>query len=459
MLRVLNVDGRRRVRFSNYKTKSPPEPNAEMCPTLTPYGPNRRIQRERLRSSSTHVGRGGALQSLKSGIERVDLAEVRPCTNVVSRAINRNILLQLIRTHQPVSRADLARRSGLEPSTVSQIAEQLIHEGWVSAGSMGHLSRGRPPALLTLNEEIVVYAVDVQLNQIVVAMVDLNGNVLTHSSQLLDTDPLASIRSTVSALEELWASSKDKSVVGIGISVPGRVDSRSQQLVFGPRPSGVPVNFKQAIEEQMGLDAEIEHAVNSCLMSELWFGQMDGVRNAVLLNVSEEITVGILANGSLMTGHHGTAGEFGHIAVDPSGPLCECGQRGCWGSVASTKAALRYYKRLAPKTGGITFLDLLNLASEGDKNASKAIDMQATKLGEGLRMISYALSPEVVLVLGEVTARWDRFLPILERAVSIPPIPGAPPRLQPIRGCHIARLRGAAATLLQRRSQASVDCT
>jgi predicted NBD/HSP70 family sugar kinase len=188
-------------------------------------------------------------------------------------------------------------------------------------------------------------------------------------------------------------------------------------------------------------------------MSELWFGRMDGVRNAVLLTVSEEISVGILADGSLITGHHGTAGEFGHIPLDPSGPVCECGQKGCWESVASTNAALRYYKELLPGTNQVSFLDLLNLATEGDRNAQVALGKQATKLGKGLRMISYALSPEVVLVSGEVTSAWDRFAPFLERELTTPPIPGAPPHLQPIGSSHIARLRGAAAILLQRQSQ------
>jgi predicted NBD/HSP70 family sugar kinase len=373
---------------------------------------------------------------------------------VVSRAINRDILLQLIRTRQPVSRADLSRLSGLEPSTVSQIAEQLIDEGWVIVGPIGHLTRGRRPTLLKLNDQLAVLAVDMQINQAVVALVDLNGNLLNCSSRFLDTDPAALVSSTVSALKQLRADNLDKSVVGIGICVQGRVDARSQRLVFAPRLAGIPANLKQTIEMEMGLDAEIEHAVNSCLMSELWSGRLNGVRNAVLLNVAEEISVGILAEGRLITGHHGTAGEFGHIPVDPSGPICACGQKGCWESVASTKAALRYYKDLAPGTNGISFQDLINLGSEGDKNACAAIDAQMTKLGEGLRMISYALSPEVVLVAGDVTAAWDRFVPILEWALTTPTIPGAPPRLQPMRGGHIERLRGAAALFLQRHSHA-----
>ena len=397
------------------------------------------------------ISRGS--QVFGSGIRRVDLAKERPCTNTASRTINRDILLQLIRVHQPVSRADLSRLSGLEANTVSQIAEQLFREGWVSVRPMRGPSRGRPAPLLTLNDQLTVLTVDIQPNQVVVAVVDLNGHVLTYSSQSLGGDPATAIAFTVKALKRLRASCPGKSVVGIGISVPGRVDAKSQRLVFAPRLVGFPVNLKQAIEEKMGLEVEIEHAVNSCLMSELWFGRMDGVRNAVLLTISEEISVGILADGSLITGHHGTAGEFGHIPLDPSGPVCGCGQKGCWESVASTSAALRYYNELTSATNGISFQDLLNLAAEGDRNAQVAVEKQAAKLGKGLRMISYALSPEIVLVIGDLTSAWDRFVPFLERELITPPIPGAPPRLQPICDSHIARLRGTAAMLLQRQSQ------
>lgn len=115
----------------------------------------------------------------------------------------------------------------------------------------------------------------------------------------------------------------------------------------------------------MGLTAEVENAANSSLMSELWFGRMDGVRNAVLLTVSEGIGVGILAEGKLITGHYGTAGEFGHIPIDSSGPLCSCGQVGCWETLASTKAAQRYYVQRAPTAEGVSYREHPNKALEG----------------------------------------------------------------------------------------------
>jgi predicted NBD/HSP70 family sugar kinase len=117
---------------------------------------------------------------------------------------------------------------------------------------MGNLSRGRPPALLKLNDQLTVLAVDIQPNQIVVAAVDLNGHLLTYTSQFLSDDRALATASTVEALKQLKASCPGKLTVGIGISVPGRVDPKSQRLVFAPKLTGFPTNLKQAIEEEMG---------------------------------------------------------------------------------------------------------------------------------------------------------------------------------------------------------------
>jgi predicted NBD/HSP70 family sugar kinase len=96
---------------------------------------------------------------------------------------------------------------------------------------------------------------------------------------------------------------------------------------------------------------------------------------------------------------------------------------------------------------------LLHLAVEGDPNASAAMEKQATFLGKGLRMLAYAFSPEVVLVAGGVVSLWERTAPVLERELNNPPLPGTPPRLQPTYEGGLARLRGAAAILLQRHSR------
>lgn len=389
---------------------------------------------------------------MKNGMRRVDLTNVHLASSETARLINRDIVLQFVRTQQPVSRADLARLTGLQRSTVSQIVSQLIKENWIREGAVARLPRGRRPTMLALNDDMVVLAADIHPRQVTVAMVDLNGRFLSRSTLPLGSDPAKSIARVVDCMKRIWQAHPSKSLEGIGVSVPGRVDMDSQCLIFAPNLKWPKFDIKRAIERDMGLPTEMENAATSCLMSELWFGRMDGIRDAVLITVSEGMGAGILANGQVVSGQHGMAGEFGHIPLDPSGPRCGCKLNGCWETFASCNAALNYYLELAPKTKRITFHELLILAEEGDAHAIAALEKQAVYIGRGLRLVTAALSPEVILVAGDVTSAWGRFAPIIEKELAGLTLSGKPPRLMPTHEGEAARLRGAAAMLLQRHS-------
>jgi predicted NBD/HSP70 family sugar kinase len=202
----------------------------------------------------------------------------------------------------------------------------------------------------------------------------------------------------------------------------------------------------------MNLQVELANAANACLLAELWSGRLDGIRNAVLITVSEGIGGAILANGQIITSRNGLAGEFGHSPIDPTGPVCGCGQRGCWEVFASSTAALRYYAELNPKSRVTTIHELLRLAEEGDPNAVAAITRQATHIGRGLRIVTAALAPEVVLITGDLTTSWTRFGPIIQKELANTMLVGTPPELGITKDGELSRLRGAAAVVLQRHS-------
>jgi predicted NBD/HSP70 family sugar kinase len=385
------------------------------------------------------------------GIRHVDLTNVQLASSETARRINRDIVLEMIRTSQPISRADLARRSGLQRSTVSQIVEQLIREKWVREGSVASAPRGRRPTLVGLNEELVAIALDIHPRQAIVAVVDLNGRLLSRSLVPLTSDPASSTRLIVECMQRMARTIPRKSAEGIGISLPGRVDPATQRMTFAPNLHWPEFDLKKVIETKMGLPVKMENAATACLLAELTFSRMDGVRDAVLVTVSEGVGTGVFANGQLITGHHGLAGEFGHITVDPDGPRCACGQKGCWETFASCRAALRYYRDLQPKKRSIAYHELLNLAEEGDTAATEALEKQAHWIGRGLRMILAALSPSTILIAGDITSAWHRFAPILEKEVAALTLASEPPLIRPTHESEIARLRGAAALVFQRR--------
>ncbi len=388
----------------------------------------------------------------RNGIKHVDLAELQLASSETARIINRAIVLELIRTSQPISRADLARRSGLGRSTVSQIVGQLIEENLVREGEMGSLPRGRRPTMIGLNGSLVAIAVDIHPRQASVALVDLNGRLLSRRPVPISSDPAASMRLIIDCMQRIRPSAPHASPEGVGISLPGRVNPATQRLIFAPNLKWPDFDIRKLVETKMGLPVILENDATACLLAELTFARMDGVRDAVLIAVAEGVGTCILANGQLLSGHNGMAGEFGHILVDPNGPRCGCGKNGCWEVFSSSRAALRYYRELRPKGPVISFQELLNRAEEGDSAAAQALTKQAEWIGRGLRMIIASVSPSTILIAGDLTSAWHRFGPVIEKEAADLSLAGGPPVIRPSHEGEIARLRGAAALVFQRRA-------
>jgi predicted NBD/HSP70 family sugar kinase len=234
--------------------------------------------------------------------------------------------------------------------------------------------------------------------------------------------------------------------------MPGRIDPESRLLILAPNLKWGNYDIKRAIEDRMRLQVELTNAANACLLAELWSGRLDGIRNAVLVTVVEGVGVAILANGQIITGMYGLAGEFGHSPIDPSGPLCGCGQRGCWEVFASSNAALRYYAEIRPNDAPLSIHELLHMTEEDDPAAIAAVSRQAACLGRGLRLVTAALSPEVILIAGDITTSWARFGPMIQAELEATMLAGHTPQLGITNDSELARLRGAAAVVLQRHS-------
>src|SRR5262245_40219121 len=269
---------------------------------------------------------------------------IQGASSEVVRDINRRIVLHLIRKRHPLSRADLARVSGLQRSTISLIVEGLIQDRWVIEGATGRLPRGRRPTFLRLNDERVIIGVDVRPIQTTVALADANGRFITREVIETRRDPACGIDAVIECIRRIRLASHGKMIEGIGISLPGRFDHAQDRLGFAPNLRWENVDIRTPIAKATGLDVELENAANACVLASVWFDPVEGCRNLVVITVSEGIGTGILANGQLVRGLTGMAGEFGHIPVDPAGPPCGCGGTGCWETFASNRAALRYYE-------------------------------------------------------------------------------------------------------------------
>lgn len=391
-------------------------------------------------------------------MSRTHFRDAQVATSETARGINRGIVLNLIRKRQPISRADLARVSGLQRSTVSLIIEQLIREKWVISGPLGRLPRGRRPTFLQLNDRRVIVVIDLRPTTTTIAISDANGRFLSQQETPTPPDPATGAAQFSEIVRQMISSHPDLDFEGIGVSVPGRFDDNQQRIVFTPNLKWGKFDLRGPLERATGLQVQLENAANACALAEVWFGHGEKTRDIVVVTVSEGIGVGIVSNGYLIRGLNGMAGEFGHVPLDLNGPPCGCGARGCWEVYASNWAALRYYHESNATAGGLTFRHLLSLAESGDALALRALDRMAQAIGRGMRMIVAALSPADIFFVGEFTRLWNRVAPVIEAAVADAVLVGEPPSVRPAGADpSTARLRGTVAMVLQKHFGPMVD--
>jgi predicted NBD/HSP70 family sugar kinase len=368
-------------------------------------------------------------------------------SNKTPRQINRNLIFNLVRTKQPVSRADLSRLTGLQRSTISLIVEELIEDGWLVEGSIGKLPRGRNPTFLGLNRSRAILAVDIHPTQTAIAVTDIEGRIISQQVLMLPQDANKSLHAIVGAIRKIQLFHEELSFYGIGICLPGRTNLNSKKLIFAPNLKWPVLALKQKMERSTGLRVKMDNVANACALSEVWFQSSDGQHDLVVVNVSEGIGTGIFVNGKLLRGDRGMAGEFGHIQIKPDGPLCACGNYGCWETLASNRAAVSFYTKTRNPHTPPTFEALVKMSLSGDQPATQALTQMAEYLGRGIRIISIALAPNEIVVVGEITTAWHSFGSIIEDQLKKNAFTKVP-ILRPAYDGNTARLRSAVALVL-----------
>ena len=394
-------------------------------------------------------------------MRKIDLTNFNVASSETARHINRRIALSIIRSHQPMSRADLARRSGLQRSTVSAIIEQLIREGWVTEGASAASARGRRPRFLHLNvERAAIIAVDLRPRQTRVGLAGLDARFVMQTEWPTPSTPEEFARALAKTVTAFRRAHPDMIYEGVGISLPGRVDE-SGMLVFAPNLPWPSVNLRRLLESTIDLPVVLENAASACALAELWFGRHpDNVRDLIAVTVSEGVGVGLLLNAQLFHGTGSLAGELGHVTLDDDGPRCSCGKRGCWEQYASNAAALARYNAASSDTGRRSsarpparpvqsFADLLRLAETGDTRAGETLDSMARYLAIGLAPIVTALAPQVVVIVGEITAAWNRVGPVIENVIRSRSMSLVTTRIVPTDPATQPRLRGAVTLVVQ----------
>jgi hypothetical protein len=209
---------------------------------------------------NSRAGRGQLEIKTETGMPVTDKSRPQSASSGVARDINRRIVLNLIRKRQPISRADLARVSGMQRSTISLIVDQLIQEEWVLTGPTVRLPRGRRPTFLRLNDERVIIGVDIRPAQVTVALADANGRFISQEAIVATPDAEFTLGRLIEVVQRMIASCRGRKIEGIGVSVPGRYIPGSNRLVFAPNLGWRDVDIRTPLTKATGLAVEIENA-------------------------------------------------------------------------------------------------------------------------------------------------------------------------------------------------------
>lgn len=325
------------------------------------------------------------------------------------KKMNKTIVLDTIRQRQPLSRTDISAAIGLNKATVSSLVSELIDSRLVAEIGPGESSGGRKPTLLLFNRSAgYAIGIDIRVNDLLAVLVDLEGNVLQEkTAALADSSPdsvLEQIRKTIRQLAKKLPDSA-YGIVGIGIGVPGLVDEKSH-VVSAPNLGWNQVDLLGPLAAEFSANIHIDNEANAGAIGEKLYGAGRDALNLIYLSIGIGIGSGIIVGGELYRGTSNFSGEVGHMTVAEDGPLCRCGNRGCWETLASEKALLDR----AGKLWGRAVPDLeqiVRLAREGDPEAVRLLNETGAQLGVGLANLVNILNPELIVIGNRLSLAGD----------------------------------------------------
>jgi predicted NBD/HSP70 family sugar kinase len=250
---------------------------------------------------------------------------------------------------------------------------------------------------------------------------------------------------------------------GIGLVVPGMVDQNTGRVLNAPQLGWRDVDIRDALMKATAFDVHVENAPIACALAQMWLGERgdDAPRDFVYVSVGDGVGTGVIVNGEVVRGYNNTAGEFGHVPIDPHGPPCHCGSRGCLETYTSNLATLSRYlghafsptdTRNLLADSRLTITDVVERARNRDPKALHALEETARHLGAGLGVIVNTLNPAQIFVGGEITEAWDLFAQVIRDTIAsraLTPLAAETPIVPDAATSH-PRLRGATALVTAR---------
>lgn len=350
------------------------------------------------------------------------------------RAQHSRLILNLLWKEREISRAELARRTSLSRSTVSAIVNDLLSTGLVKEERAGSSSGGRRPIMLGFQDQSsFIVGIELGATHVSCVLTDLRCNVRASWSApapVRDEPEVALKKMTMAVHSVLEADGVQQSqVLGVGVAVPSPVDhERPGELLPLVLPKWAGYNIASHLQRSFKRPVFVDNDANLGALAELWWGAGSSARDLAYLKVATGIGAGIIIDGRIFRGSGGMAGEIGHTSIDPSGPQCICGLKGCLTTFIGTPALLARAKDKLRASGSdrpppATIDELVNAALDGDPMSVELIRYASDKLGVGVANMLNLLNPKTVILGGGIARAGDLVLDTVHktiRSLSLP---------------------------------------
>ncbi|OXS36594.1 ROK family transcriptional regulator [Streptomyces sp. XY006] len=317
-------------------------------------------------------------------------------------------------SHGPLTRLEAARRAGLSPAAVTKAVRPLIEAGYLTEDTDGETrpALGRPANPLRVNGDRALFiGAKVTGDEIICVLTDLccRMRVSRHVS-LSGPDPRAVLEALTAVTQDLLteAHGLGAAVLGLGLAVSGDVDRAAGAVRYSPFLEWRDVPLAELASTATGLPVTVDNDVRALTVAEQWFGAGAGLSDFAVVTVGAGIGCGLVVHGRVVAGAHGVAGEIGHVTVDPAGPPCHCGNRGCVEAVAGDAAIVRQVGEATGLPVADT-ADALELAHRGVAGAREVYARAGEAIGRGIATVANLLGPERVIISGEGLAAYDLF--------------------------------------------------
>ncbi|MGW3996602.1 ROK family protein [Amycolatopsis sp. NPDC004772] len=326
-------------------------------------------------------------------------------------------------TEGPVSRVDVARRTGLSSAAVTKAARPFIEAGYLEElASEGRTApgAGRPANPLAIRPDREYFVgVKITGDDLIGVVTDLRADVRASAHHALTGHDVGHVvRALADLVGELLTGTLRERAYCLGIAVSGDVDRASGVVRYSPFLGWRDVLLAELLEEATGLTVTLENDVKALAVAEQWFGEGVGASSFALVTVGTGIGSALVVHGDLVRGAHGVAGEIGHVPVADGGPSCHCGGQGCVEAIASTEAILTRARQVTGEPG-LSMADAVTRARGGDEPLREVFAGAGHAIGLGLAALVNLFGPERVVVSGEGVATYDLFEDQIRRTFAV----------------------------------------